>query len=61
MRLGIPQILENKGKLRQLVDKQEFIPVCRSYLCPVIAFVLSENRKNFLPTTMQSITSFPFA
>jgi hypothetical protein len=44
MRLGIPQSLENKGKLRQLVDKQEFIPVCHSYLCPVIVFVLSENR-----------------
>ena len=30
MRLGIPQSLENKGKLRQLVDKFEFInlPVC---------------------------------
>ena len=25
MRLGIPQSLENKGKLRQLVDKWEFI------------------------------------
>ena len=25
MRLGIPQSLENKGKLRQLVDKLEFL------------------------------------
>ena len=25
MRLNIPQSLENKGKLKQLVDKQEFV------------------------------------
>ena len=33
LRLSIPQSLENQGKLRQLVDKREFVdlitPICK--------------------------------